>query len=183
MTQLIKLRKWVSLVTGSLSSALSVTNVITMGVSNDITLKDIVVDSEAACVIKSSYGMYTVGTVVEVAVTVFVALTIFVNVMKKDFYYVNLISHAIAFLAIGSASIVFGVKLNTRITWYFWMGLLGGVLAFGNFLYWFCTQMFRRYLKRHHPEDPLFNLDGETFTNDFSNDQPVDDQFVGDENY
>lgn len=86
-------------------------------------------------------------------------------------------------LAIGSASIVFGVKLNTRITWYFWMGLLGGVLAFGNFLYWFCTQMFRRYLKRHHPEDPLFNLDGETFTNDFSNDQPVDDQFVGDENY
>ena len=47
MTQLIKLRKWVSLVTGSLSSALSVTNVITMGVSNDITLKDIVVDSEA----------------------------------------------------------------------------------------------------------------------------------------
>lgn len=46
--------------------------------------------------IKSSYGMYTVGTVVEVAVTVFVALTIFVNVMKKDFYYVNLISHAIA---------------------------------------------------------------------------------------
>lgn len=49
-----------------------------------------------ACVIKSSYGMYTVGTIVEVAVTVFVGLTIFVEMMKKDFYYVNLISHAIA---------------------------------------------------------------------------------------
>lgn len=46
--------------------------------------------------IKSSYGMYTVGTIVEVAVTVFVGLTIFVEMMKKDFYYVNLISHAIA---------------------------------------------------------------------------------------
>jgi hypothetical protein len=62
-------------------------------------------------------------------------------------------------LALGSASIVFGVKLNTRITWYFWLGLMGGVFSFGNFLYWFCTQMFRRYLKRHHPEDPIFSVD------------------------
>lgn len=26
--------------------------------------------------------------------------------------------------------------------------------------------MFRRYLKRHHPDDPLFNLGGDNFTND-----------------
>ncbi|XP_065932779.1 uncharacterized protein [Magallana gigas] len=166
MTQLIKQRKLVSLVTGCVSSAFGVVNVVTMGIENGITLKDIIVANEAACVIKSSYGMYTVGTIVEVAVTVFVGLTIFVEMMKKDFYYVNLISHAIAFLAIGSACIVYGVKLNTRITWYFWLGLLGGVVAFGNFLYWFCTQMFRRYLKRHHPDDPLFSLGGDNFTND-----------------
>ncbi|XP_061164385.1 uncharacterized protein LOC133173419 [Saccostrea echinata] len=166
MTQLIKHRKMVSLVTGSISSAFSIVNIVAMGVSNGVTLKDIVVASDAACVVKSSYGMYTVGTIVELAVTVFVALTIFIQILKKDFYYVNLLSHAIAFLALGSASIVFGVKLNTRITWNFWLGLLGGVLAFGNFLYWFSTQMFRRYLKRHHPDDPIFNVGGDALEND-----------------
>jgi hypothetical protein len=40
--------------------------------------------------------MYTVGAIFETAVTVFVGLTIFVQMLKKDFYYINLLAHAIA---------------------------------------------------------------------------------------
>lgn len=47
MTELIKHRKLVSLVTGSVSSAFSIVNVIVMGLNNDITLQDIIVDNEA----------------------------------------------------------------------------------------------------------------------------------------
>lgn len=47
------------------------------------------------CVIKLLYGMYIVGIIVEVVVMVFVGLMIFVEMMKKDFYYVNLISYVI----------------------------------------------------------------------------------------
>lgn len=47
MTQLIKQRKLVSLVTGCVSSAFGVVNVVTMGIENGITLKDIIVASEA----------------------------------------------------------------------------------------------------------------------------------------
>lgn len=86
-------------------------------------------------------------------------------------------------MALGSASIVFGVKLNTRITWYFWLGLMGGVFAFGNFLYWFCTQMFRRYLKRHHPEDPIFSVGGGGGDNPSYDDGGGDDYGGDDENY
>lgn len=47
MTQLIKQRKLVSLVTGCVSSAFGVVNVVTMGIENGITLKDIIVANEA----------------------------------------------------------------------------------------------------------------------------------------
>lgn len=45
--------------------------------------------------IKLLYGMYIVGIIVEVVVMVFVGLMIFVEMMKKDFYYVNVISYVI----------------------------------------------------------------------------------------
>jgi hypothetical protein len=47
MTELIKHRKLVSLITGSVASGLSIVNVVAMGVDNDITLQDIVVSNEA----------------------------------------------------------------------------------------------------------------------------------------
>lgn len=75
--------------------------------------------------------MYTVGTIVEVAVTVFVGLTIFVEMMKKDFYYVNLISHAIA----------------CKDNWHFWKHNYAKYMICWNHLS--CQTFF--FLKLHDP--------------------------------